>query len=470
LGTPEDEFSFLASSVERAVEVQEKTAKELLEVTPGRGRVLATRLIAHYRQLLKLVAERRQTFAAFPDEEALRQGSINEMRARLEYARGDLQRCLAWLDAVSESVLDVGTRYLMEFFASRLVSPDSEVTVVTKADGSYSTSVRDLLDKTVGHGGDEEEGIAIVVFIPRRERESGLLHPLIVHELGHSASRYHGLAQRILDEGKAQLEESHAAISHSIASNMEVNESIRKGICTFLRRKEAIDPSDAGGLTEAAGEFLWAITKACIEEAVCDAFAIELLGPTYLYAFAAIVGTSDLDDFDSLHPSARQRIRLMLEQLDERGWSEVLSTHTPQIDTWFREKAAEDGPPLESAPAFSSEAVATFAGRVREVVKKHVGDLAFSPNEFDSQTQEAITELLSVGVPPAQLQNLAAKEEKLTSIKRPQIILGSWLFALGREGGALPAIAKAPALPELSRLLPKALELSALERAWEEAE
>jgi hypothetical protein len=107
-----------------------------------------------------------------------------------------------------------------------------------------------------------------------------------------------------------------------------------------------------------------------------------------------------------------------------------------------------------------------LAAEIRRTVDEHVGDLAFSPSEFQGEVRSAIRELLEVGIPPAQIQRL--DEGTLGTIARPQIILGSWLFAIAQGEGKLQSIARAPGLPELSTLLPKALELSALEEAWEE--
>lgn len=69
--------------------------------------------------------------------------------------------------------------------------------------------------------------------------------------------------------------------------------------------------------------------------------------------------------------------------------------------------------------------------------------------------------MLGAGVPPA--QTLRRKPIKLAAI-----ILGSWLFAVKEEGGDLEALATAADVPELSRLLPKALQDAALLEAWGE--
>jgi hypothetical protein len=109
----DDEFHFLALSVERAVDVQEQAAEQLLDVSLGRGVLLAQRLINHYRRVRDLVSYSRISYEESSDVK-LKQGAITEMRTLVDYARHDLQRCLGWLDAASEPALDLGTRYLID--------------------------------------------------------------------------------------------------------------------------------------------------------------------------------------------------------------------------------------------------------------------------------------------------------------------------------------------------------------------
>jgi len=471
----DDEFHFLAHSVERAVDVQEKAATELLEVSLGRGVLLAQRLLNHYKRVRDLVDYTRESYKESTDAK-LKQGAITEMRTLVDYARHDLQRCLGWLDAASEPVLDPGTRYLIEFLASQLVAPDSEATVVPTLEGSYSTLVGAPLDDA---DGDDAGQVPIVVFIPRREQHSGLLHPLIVHELGHAASRRHGLVTQLVERAKEdqEIQDAHAAAAQSVAAHMEIDTGVREHIREVLEI-EPIDETDSEALTEAASNYLWAIARFCLEEAFCDAFAIQILGPTYLYAFAAIVGTSDLDLNDPQHPAARLRIELMLRQLDDLAWTDVLKQETPKVYEWFRFQADTKGPSMEPAPSFSAKVVRSLSVEVQTVASEHVNNLAFTPDTIDVDLRTKINRLLEVGIPPAQLQEPVSSDftdgqvdteqsVKVTAIDRPQVIFASWLFAIQQGGGTLEAIAKAPGLPELSLLLPKALELSALLRAWD---
>lgn len=458
----DDEFAFLALSVERAVDVQEPTAQHFLDVSQQRGEALARHFLRKYATIKKDVAYSRASYDELADVPKLKQGAITEMRTLVDYVRDDLQRGLAWLDAARDPVLDVGTHYLIDFLACRLVSSQADVTVVTTTDGSYSIEASVLLEADP----DDAGGVPIVVFIPRRERESGLLHPLIVHELGHAVSRLTGLTARLLTEAESDPKVSAAldAAAHSVAATMEGSGAVREQVCGAVGAP-LVDRHDEDKLAEVARDYLLMLAGPCLEEAVCDAFATQLLGPTYLYAFAAILGTSDLDRVDPVHPTARQRIGNMLDQLDALGWGEVLAEETPQVEAWFRGEAETPAPALEPAPMFCARVVTEMAPRVRKVVSEHVGDLSFVPETFTAQVRVEIGALLAVKVPPTQVQDVEAGT--YLTIGRAEIILGSWLYAIQKAGDGLKAIARAPARPELSLLLPKALELSALLEAWE---
>jgi hypothetical protein len=457
----DDEFAFLALSVERAVAVQEPTAQHFLDVSQSRGGALARRFLRKYAAIREDVAYSRAAYEEL-DDEKLKRGAITEMRTLVGRVREDLQRGLGWLDAARDPVLDVGTHYLLDFLACRLVDSKADVTVVTTADGSYSIDAGVLLEAD----GSDDDGVPIVVFIPRRERESGLLHPLIVHELGHAVSRLHGIAEQVLAAADDDVDATAArsAAVQSVATEMERVTSFRERVSAIVGTD--VDADDEDKVTAVAEEYLTMLAGACLEEAICDAFAIQLLGPTYLYAFVAILGTSDLDKVDPVHPAARQRMALMLDQLDAVGWGDVLTEETPELADWFRAEAEKSGPPLTRELAFCSRVVTAMAPSVRELVGQHVGSQSFTPASFPAQLRREIHDLLAVKVPPSQVQRSPTDRQ---TIGRAEIILGSWIYAIQEAGDGLGAIAKAPGQPELSLLLPKALELSALLEAWEEA-
>lgn len=428
------ELSFLAESVERTVRVQREAAVMYLDAKPQRGTTLVRHLVGAYDALIKHVQERRAEFADFPDDEA-REGAITEMRQLVAGARS-LQRSLSWLDAAATPPLDLGTRYFVERTARALVSDDAEVTVVTTTERSYATVTNPLsLVFEIAEVEEPSDGFALVVFVPRREQDSGLLHPLMIHELAHAAATRHGLVEEVLERGNTDQHIDHALQAVADAHDSEGDEE----------QEALID-----ALKERLGRW--------VEEALCDAVAAAILGPTYLYSFVAIVGTSDLDAVGDAHPSTRHRIRMLLEILDELGWKDVLASTSQEIDDWCRGTAGEEARDLGLIERFCIEALSHLGPHLREIVHIHVGQGRFLPAAFEESVTE-IKALLEQGIPPAQ-----RADDR--SIDRSAIILGSWIFAVKQQGGGLASLATAPDIPELSRLLPKALESAAVLDAW----
>jgi hypothetical protein len=323
-----------------------------------------------------------------------------------------------------------------------LVVGHAEVTVVAATDRSYATVTNPLrpVFELSGATLPSNETI-IVVFVPRREQRSGLLHPLIIHELGHAANKRHNLVARVLatEPGRKEL----LAVTGEARKNAEASAKGTAGADELAAVAEDV-----------AARFV-----AWIEEAVCDAIAAHILGPTYLYSFMAIVGTSDIDAAGDEHPATRQRIRLLLTQLDGLGWHDVLAHAAPNIDEWFREAARNAPGHADPDVACCEAALDCLYREIVDVVVDHLDGLVFHARDFDP-IREEIGGLLTLGIPPCQTVTRAP-------IGRAAIILGSWLFAVGAQGGDLDALAVAADVPELSLLLPKALQDAAMLEAWE---
>jgi hypothetical protein len=410
---------------------------------PRRGSVLAGHLYSAYTALIRHVEKRIEDYSTLPDEES-RGGAVTEMRQLVAGAR-NLHRSLSWLDAARDPPLDLGTRYLVDQAAAHLVSANAEVTVVAAIDRSYAT-VTNPLQPVFELSDDKpsDDGMAIVVFVPRREQHSGLLHPLIIHELAHAANAQYGLVDNVL---KAAAENADLLAAMGDAAMEHARDGMGKATLS------------ADELS-AASEIISDRLSAWVEEAVCDTFAAQLLGPTYLYSFMAIVGTSDLDAAGEEHPPTRQRIRLILNQLDDHGWKPLLASSSKSIDKWFREQAQKPIEYGDVVSRFCVTALNSLEKEIRQEVAAHTGEFAFLAKDFKPLGKE-IADLLGAGVPPA--QTLRRKP-----IKRAAIILGSWLFAVKEKGGDLDALATAADVPELSSLLPKALQDAALLEAWGE--
>lgn len=427
-------FAFVAASVLRAARLQRAACRAVLaDESEAAARGLAQHLDRAYEAIEQRVAQRKAQFAVAPDE-AVKEDAVVEMRQMVWHVR-NLQLNLAWLDAAGHPPIDLGTTYYVEDAARTLVADNVEVTVVATEQSSYATTSNPFADLIRGWGTPPaaDEPVVVMVFIPRREQHSGLLHPLIVHELGHAADSAHGLVDRIWTTARKR---KRLAARFSTAASA-------------FASQESIDPTEA---TDHIADRL----RAWITESFCDAFATQQLGPTYLYSFLTEVVAANIDDPGPIHPPPRQRVRHIVEQLDRLGWTGFMADNDPELDRWVRELTRE-APTYGEVTAFLTWAIDDLHAVVRKQAERHLGWRIFRP---DPDELDEVSELLAIPVPPAQ------RSATSTAIAPASIMLCCWHAALDGAGGGPSALAIAADAEELAELLPTALELSALVNAW----
>ncbi len=435
MATLDDDFAFVAASAERANRRQREACDRVLKDPSFAGRGLARHLDLAYEVFERHIADRRANYANVLDD-AMRADAIVEMRQLLWKMR-ELQSNLDWLTAAQSPPLDLGTRYFVEDAARRLVAPRVELTVVSQAKASYATTSNPWEPLINGWGGGipEAEPTIIVVFLPAREETAGLLHPLIIHELGHAADSQHKIVDAIWNgaQGRKELSRRFAAA---------VTEFQGKSGVEALNAKEHV----------AARLMSW------IAEAFCDSVAVHLLGPSYLYSFLVEVVAGSMDEVAPNHPPPRQRVRRLLDDLDRLKWTKLMNKSDPALDGWVRSWAGVK-PKYNGVEKFLYWAIDDLHAVIRKAAKEALGGHIFQPEP--SEFAE-VTELLAARIPPAQLCSGAP-------VARESIILACWYAALAAAGGGPTALPDASEGPELAELLPAALELSALASAWEPA-
>ena len=425
------DFDFVAASVERAARLQRAGCAGLLEDETARGHALAAHVDLVYAAVERRLAERRAAYAAAVDE-TVRRDAIVELR-RLVWAVRRLQSNLAWVAAARRSPLDLGTRYFVEDAARALVAADVEVTVVASDQPSYATTSDpwEPLIRSWGQRAPANARTVVVVLLPRREQRSGLLHPLIIHELGHAADSEHAIV-----DGIWRLAEQRKRLAARFAKAVET-----------LAAEGRMDTAQANANVTAA-------LRAWLTEAFCDCLAVHHLGPTYLYSFASEVLAASLDEPAPTHPSARQRIRLLLAELDRLGWADVMRDADPELDAWLRGLAAVSVQ-QSTLPDFLGWAVNELSAVIRTETQTRLKGRTFKP---DLEELDEVARLLASRIPPA--------ERRDGVVARESIILQCWHAALASAGGGPQALASAPDAAELEELLPAALELSAVATAW----
>jgi hypothetical protein len=428
-----DDFAFVAASAERAVIRQRQACEQLRGRATDKAAGLTQHIDLAYGAVESQLSERRLSFSEAPDD-TVKADAIVGMRQLLGSIR-QLQANLDWLAAAIRPPLDLGTTYYVEDAARAMVARQVELTVVSGTkQGSYATTSNpwEPVIKGWGKGIPKGEPTIVVVFIPRREEKTGLLHPLIIHELGHAADGEHELVETIW-----QLARNRTKLTKRFAKAVE----------DFSAAERIDQRAAASHVTERLTSW--------IAEALCDSLAAHYLGPSYLYSFLTEVVAGTMDDATPTHPPPRQRVRRLLDDLDRLGWADTMSAGAPELDSWVRETAGNTVPYV-GIDAFLYWAIDDLHAVIRKTAKSHLKGSVFSPHP--EEFSEA-RELLSAGIPPAQ-------RASGTPIARETIILSCWYAALSSSARGPAGLPDAAEGPEFAEILPAALELSAVTSSW----
>ena len=185
------EFRFVTASVRRAARLQREYVEAFLETANTDRGSIGEQFAELCAQIDHIVEDYEERYAATSDQLDCKL-VLNAARELLVWTK-NLQLQRAWLDAATTPPIDLGSFYYFSGLAKAIVRDDSELTIVATHEGSYATVVNPFRQPAhpVPHG------IVLVALIPHRETSSGLLHPLLAHEIGHGVAKVHGYTDRL---------------------------------------------------------------------------------------------------------------------------------------------------------------------------------------------------------------------------------------------------------------------------------
>jgi hypothetical protein len=427
-----DELDFLITGARRAVEELQADPRLSAPVS-GRARPLAE----HVHETLRAIADGiATTEAAMPTatSDAAKRTHARNLRLYASLARA-VHIAIPWL-APPRDGLDLGSLYLIDETALALIGRGLGVVAAADSSYMYSTTtypfrriLEDYLGRTLG-AADRP----IVVNYPISEADTVLLHGLFAHELGHAASDKHELVEAVL---QPMVGDPHFAAGLRAATNHyeeTYNYSAPKARTAVLFR-----------------------LRSWVEELICDHLALQFLGPSYLFSFAAFVLATSWNEPSAKHPAPALRVQLLRDQAAALGWEILLRNDLPAIWTWLNEVAAAPVPTMTPDTRFAHETCNRQGGEVRTVCASRIGARSYEPQDYAPVASE-LNALLQRRIPPVQLDGGA--------VDRRNILLAAWLFALKARGGAPSSIPATLRDVEFQRFVGKALEMSTVLETW----
>lgn len=405
-----------------------------LELPSGsRGAALRT----HLEDLLGAVEHRMQRGPAVSAPSTVRRAFARNMRQSILVLRA-AHAALPWLAATREPNLNMGSLYLTEEYARVLVGPKVDLVVVPDSEFMYSTTswpFKDVIANTKGFPAVTQRR-PIVLNYPLSDSDRLLLHPIFGHELGHPGVDEHDLVADLQSKLDGDPDFSSAL---SDAVNM-------------MGHYWAADASKIAGSIRAR-------LGAWIEELLCDHLAVEAAGPAYLWAFASFVIPLSYGEPAPSHPPNTLRVKLLLDQLADRGWIPFMERVAPVVTVWLNEIASHAGEHLEPPYGFLRDQVIEHAPLLREAAEKRAGNGAFKAATSTDASDEA-AHLLERLILPVGLD---------APLDPRCILLGGWQEAFRRHGDGPSGLVKALNDQGLQDLIGKAIEMSVVTSMWKGA-
>jgi hypothetical protein len=348
----------------------------------------------------------------------------------------------------------------------RSIIPDSEIFVSSKAELNYSIQdiagpVRKLFSDTLSdtplHSSCELlPQLLFVVNIPAVEAGEILIHGLLAHELGHPLYKRHGLAGKLLP-------------------NIKVKDELVRNLVKMLSEapKGQQNPTPELRLREWVTEQVTSRTTGWVVELSCDAIGLRLFGPAMFFAAVHLmIAFKHLDEGSKTHPPSRLRIKLMIRMLKQLY--SVDKWHD-KLQAFMRDWDAISADAIAPRSMFDQLAIESIDDKVLDLIAETssmaVPDTqSYTTKQFEEDSAE-LTRLLINYIPPGERGSYG----RAVPVALASIINAGWHvflcdFETFREGlHSGDSGARSAAKTKLHELILKALEISEMKTAWDEA-
>ena len=343
---------------------------------------------------------------------------------------------MPWLEATRTPLINLGSLYLAEEIAEILVGKDLDLVIVPDPEYMYATQswpFREVIDQAEAAGfKSKTTQRPVVLHYPLSDGNRLLLHAIFGHELGHSSVQQIDLVQRVYSK--------------------MIDDQFLRELAKVVTEIWPSTPPEKSART--IGEWL----KAWIEELLCDHLAAQVVGPSYLWAFAGFVMPLSYGDPQQSYPPNTVRVRLLLEQLRELGWGDFLGHVAPNVTAWLDRVGHDSCSPLGQPFDFLRSQVVRHAAVMREAAADVARSNHLAPEPCLTEVDEAVSLLDQLVLPVGSSTPLAPRA----------ILLAGWRRALDKHGDQPRALVAALDDSQLHDLIGKAIEMSVVVSCWEQ--
>lgn len=335
-------------------------------------------------------------------------------------------------DAVARSDVPVGLQHLVDVLMDEVVIDPGDPIIHLDISNMYSTidlvGPMDELVAALGPQGVPYSGRHPIAFnLPALDPNNVLLSPVLAHEVAHTA-----VTRELLH--KLQLKVQNGPTSKLIDD-------------AIIRLGFGGDQQKIAALAQ--------IFQAWSAELLCDAVAIALTGPSFLFAFSAFVPPTATTPSSQSHPDIQDRIGFALDVVDSLGWTSFMEERAPNLTLWLREVSTQ--PVLVGSPeeTFLREAITATSDARKLIALEHISS-PLTPGEGTRIDQAATW--LAQGVPLIDIDG--------TVLSPWQVVLAGWIASISVQGDASSTIALAAGDQDYNAVIVKAIEYSQIVSEW----
>lgn len=416
----------------------ETMQRHIGDLPTGRGgqwTELLQHVLAQFRNDIAVVDAQLERAVSLPAGAAadIRVNATQHLE-RVQALLGTLHFQMAtYRSAVARSDVPVGLQHLIDVLMEDIVIERGDPIIHLDARNMYSTiDLTGPMNRLINALEPPHTFYAgphpIVFNLPALDPNNVLLSPVLAHEVAHTA-----VNQRLWKDFTANLSAS------------QIGADIQAKFATYATR------ATAERVAELQKRFARWTT-----ELLCDAVAIALTGPSFLFAFAGFAVPSVSNPAGDTHPETHDRIRYALELVARIGWADIMQGWAPQLMAWLRA--------LSEAPVLDHSVEETLLRQAMDDTEDLRRELAFShiqhhfvPDGQEGRLEQA-AEWLKQGVPLIDIEGVA--------LTPWEAILAGWLAAIRAHGDDASTVAVAAGDLDFNAVIVKALEYSQIVSAW----
>jgi len=333
---------------------------------------------------------------------------------------------------VGRSDLSVGLQYLVAEVVTDLLPDGADPLLHLSSHNMYSTwALEPALKKlslAVARAPRPVPKPHPVVFnLPGINPEIILYSPILVHEVGHTAAQRSLMTSVISQWPQAEIDNSFRENLAQLGTPLT---------------QEIVDDWD----DTFAG---W------VEETLCDALAVVLTGPSFLFSMCVFLPAPSMNEPGS-HPQERDRVKHCLDLLDQLNWTPFVESRFPEVFAWVKEISTNVMPSKSPKESFLREGLKLALPAIDSVAQANVG-APLKATSIDEIMIEAL-DLLSEGIPVVEVNG-----EPITTW---QATLCGWSLGWSVHGESVDALSTAVHDASLNRLILKTIEYARIKEMW----